>query len=92
MKYLIRLTPDADEQLTYWQQSGQTAILIKLDRLFQELELHPTTGIGKPERLKGNLSGFWSRRITKADRMVYEINGDTVVVSIISLKGHYSDK
>ena len=42
--------------------------------------------------LRGNLSGYWSRRITKADRIVYQINGDKVTVSIVSMKGHYGDK
>ena len=50
------------------------------------------TGTGKPERLKGELQGYWSRRITKADRMVYRIDGDEVQVGIVSMKGHYGDK
>lgn len=92
MKYLIKLSPDAETHLSLWIQSGNKSVLRKLDQLFHELELHPTYGTGKPELLKGDFQGYWSRRITKADRMIYQILTDTVVVSIVSLKGHYGDK
>lgn len=50
------------------------------------------TGTGKPERLRGNLQGYWSRRITKADRLVYRIDGDAVIVVVVSAKSHYGEK
>ncbi|WP_460963242.1 Txe/YoeB family addiction module toxin [Spirosoma litoris] len=52
---------------------------------------HPFEGIGKPEPLKGNLSGWWSRRITDEHRLIYKIdqNGDILISSV---KGHYGDK
>ena len=50
------------------------------------------TETGKPAMIRGKLSGYWSRRITKADRIVYHFNGDKVIVSIVSMKGHYGDK
>ena len=49
----------------------------------------PFDGIGKPEALKGNLSGFWSRRINEEHRIVYAVADDAVI--IISCKGHYED-
>jgi len=53
------------------------------------LEEHPETGTGKPERLKNNLTGLWSRRINKEHRLVYYIDGNKVTVTIISAYGHY---
>jgi toxin YoeB len=49
-------------------------------------------GIGSPERLKHQFSGFWSRRINLKDRLIYKIEDKEVIVYIISLKGHYYDK
>lgn len=92
MNYRIKLSPDAEEHLEEWKHSGQIAVLQKLAKLFDELEGHPMTGTGKPERLRGNLQGYWSRRITKADRLVYCIHGEEILVSVVSLKGHYGDK
>lgn len=90
--YRIRLSPLAELQYEEWIRSGQKSVLRKLAGLFDELERHPTSGTGKPEKLKGDLQGYWSRRITKSDRMIYRIDGDIVLVSVVSLKGHYGDK
>lgn len=92
MRYQIILSPLAEEHLLYWSKCGNTAAKRKLSAIFDELEEHPMTGTGKPEMLRGKLSGYWSRRITKADRIVYHFNGDRVTVSIVSMKGHYGDK
>ena len=55
--------------------------------------MHGNVGkTGKPAMLRGTLSGYLSRRITKADRIVYQTNGDKVIVSIVSMKGYYGDK
>ncbi|WP_089081713.1 Txe/YoeB family addiction module toxin [Flavobacterium branchiophilum] len=56
----------------------------------KELEIHPTTGIGNPELLKHHLSGYWSRRINKKDRLIYQIieQPESLVVIIAAL-GHY---
>jgi toxin YoeB len=53
---------------------------------------HPETGVGKPEQLKFDYAGYWSRRINKKDRMIYRIDKDTVTVNIVSALGHYYDK
>lgn len=92
MIYKIKLSPVAEEQFEEWMRSGSKSVQKKLSVLIDELELHPMTGTGKPERLKGDMQGYWSRRITKADRMVYTIDGDLVLVDVVSLKGHYGDR
>ena len=58
-------------------------------RLIEEYRRTPFEGIGKPEPLKGNLKGFWSRRITDEHRMVYEASDQEI--SIHALRGHYTD-
>lgn len=75
-----------------WKKSGQKKILKKIADLFSELRAHPTTGTGQVEQLKGYLSGFCSRRIDKGFRMVYTIGNEKVIVTVVSLKGHYGDK
>ncbi|MBZ9652791.1 Txe/YoeB family addiction module toxin [Psychroflexus sp. CCL10W] len=60
--------------------------------MYKELKIHTYTGIGKPEQLKHNLSGYWSRRINKKDRLIYQVVEDIVTVYIISAIGHYDDK
>jgi toxin YoeB len=59
--------------------------------LIEDIQLHPFDGIGKPEELKYDLSGVWSRRIDREHRLVYEIiDEDTIeILNLLSLKGHY---
>lgn len=64
----------------------------KLGRLLEELMEHPRTGTGKPEQLKGDRSGQWSRRITDKHRLVYNINDTEVIVLVLTAYGHYDDK
>lgn len=92
MSYNLIFTPKAERHLKEWQKSGQKKALIKLLNLFEELREHPKTGTGQVEQLKGDLSGLWSRRIDKESRLVYSIEDDKVIVTIVSLKGHYGDK
>ena len=89
MTYTLVLTPQAQKHLDEWRKSGQKKTLEKIAKLLEELTLHPTTGTGQVEQLKGNLSGFWSRRINKADRIIYSKEEDKVIVTVISMKGHY---
>ncbi len=83
----IELTIRASEDLAYWKKTGNKAILKKIRTLLENIIETPFSGIGKPELLKHELSGKWSRRITQSDRIIYQIIGDTVF--IYSLKGHY---
>lgn len=92
MSYKLLFTREAEKQLLEWKKSGQKKDLLKILSLFQELEKHPTTGTGQVEALKGNLSGYWSRRINKQFRIIYTIYEDIVTVMVISVKSHYGDK
>lgn len=92
MTYELVLMPEAEKHLLEWKKSGQKKTLRKILDLFEELRLHPTTGTGQVEQLKGDLVGFWSRRISKSERMIYNIEDDKVIVNVVSLKGHYGDK
>jgi toxin YoeB len=65
-------------------------IFTKISALIKEIARTPFTGTGKPEPLKGSLSGFWSRRITDKHRLIYRIDGDAIIIT--ACKSHYSDK
>jgi toxin YoeB len=92
MSYRLRLTNEAEKQLLQWKKSGQKKDIMKILSLFNELKEHPSTGTGQIEQLKGNLSGYWSRRINKHSRIIYSIYEDIATVEVISLKSHYGDK
>ncbi len=73
--------------LNYWKKSGNTGIQRKIEKLILAIKESPYTGIGKPEALKYDLSGKWSRRINPEHRIIYQIIEDKLL--IYSLKGHY---
>lgn len=87
MRYNLDFTDKAKEDIAAHKKSGNKAILNKLLTLLEELAEDPFTGTGKPEPLKHNLAGMWSRRINKEHRLVYEVEENTVF--ILSAKGHY---
>ena len=62
-------------------------MLKRINQLIRDIERDPFSGIGKPEPLRGNLSGMWSRRIDHTNRLVYEVSGDTLMLH--SAKDHY---
>jgi toxin YoeB len=70
-----------------WWQVKDRATMKRVNRLLEDTLRHPFEGIGKPERLKLNLNGFWSRRITQEHRLVYAVDGE--VVTVISCRYHY---
>ena len=72
-------TPKAWEHYLYWQETDK-AVLRKLNELLQECLRTPRAGKGKPEALRGDLTGYWSRRITQEHRLVYEISADRILV------------
>ena len=82
----IALTATAREDLDFWEQTNPK-IVQKINALLQSILVDAANGIGKPERLKYDLSGAWSRRINHIDRVVYEVHGDTVIV--LQLRYHY---
>ncbi len=65
---------NAWEDYLRWHQADDK-ILIRLNELIKECQRTPSKGTGKPEPLKGSLAGWWSRRITKGDRLVYRVTG-----------------
>ncbi len=89
MAYLIRFESKAVQDIAGLKKAGQKAALQKLEKLLLELAEHPRTGTGQVEALRGNLAGFWSRRIDKYNRLVYMIEEEIVTVVIVSAKGHY---
>jgi toxin YoeB len=89
-KFRIIIKPKAENDFTKIIRSGDTASIKKLEAILIELSDHPKEGIGNPEQLKYQLTGYWSRRINKRDRLVYEIIEEPdMLVVIISALGHY---
>lgn len=84
-------TPQAIEDLKYWKRSGNKAIQRKIEQLIVAIQERPFAGIGKPEPLKYELLGSWSRRINSEHRIVYQIyeNNAVLILEIQSLRGHY---
>jgi toxin YoeB len=78
---------NAVEDLKFWRKSGNISIQKKIEQLIVAISNDPYKGIGKPEALKHELSGYWSRRINSEHRIVYKIENN--ILYILSLKGHY---
>ncbi len=70
----------------YWQQTDKK-IVKRINELIKDIQRKPFEGKGKPEPLKHNLSGFWSRRITEEHRLVYAISEDAILVA--ACRYHY---
>lgn len=79
-------TTDAWDDYLYWQSQDKKT-LKRVNALIRDVERDPFDGIGKPEPLRHGLSGLWSRRIDAANRLVYLIDGDDLI--ILSCKDHY---
>ena len=80
----------AKKDLEYWKQLGDVRIMKRITQLLKDIEQHPFSGIGKPEPLKGNNQGKWSRRITDEHRMVYSISSGRIYIYVFSMRYHYS--
>ena len=81
-------TSNGWEDYIYWQTEDKKT-LKKINSLLKDIDRNGNEGIGKPEPLIGNLSGFWSRRINEKDRLIYKI--DEYNIYILSCRYHYSD-
>ena len=86
----IKFLPRAEEDLEYWKQTGNKRIMKRISALLADILEHPFSGIGKPEPLKGEQHGLWSRRITDEHRLVYSISSGRVYVYVLSMRFHYS--
>ena len=76
-----------DEHVGWQTQDKKTSR--RINDLLKDIDRHPFTGIGKPEPLKGNKNGYWSRRIDEATRIVYKVERDQLIIAQCS--GHYDD-
>jgi toxin YoeB len=83
-------TPIAWNDYLYWSETDRK-LLKRINRLIEECARSPFTGIGKPEPLRDDLAGWWSRRIDDEHRMIYRVSGqgDTQVLEIVQLRFHY---
>ena len=91
-KFKIIIEPSAELEIKFHLKSGNKAVIKKLEKIFVELEETPYFGIGNPEALKHDLSGYWSRRLSQKDRLIYRVEENIVTIFIIAALGHYSDK
>lgn len=85
---MIQWDFDAWEDYLYWQTHDKK-ILKRINQLVKDISRNPFEGIGKPEPLKENLAGLWSRRIDGEHRIVYAVEDNAVL--IFSCRGHYND-
>ncbi|MCM1030713.1 MAG: Txe/YoeB family addiction module toxin [Oscillibacter sp.] len=79
------------DDLSYWKKIGNKQILTKIECLLSDIAEHPFSGIGKPEALRFELSGYWSRRINSEHRIVYRVEDNRIIVVIISMRFHYKN-
>jgi len=75
------------EHYQYWFETNEKPILKRINDLIKDIDRNGYKGIGKPEPLKNDLSGFWSRRINNEHRIVYRIDRESI--HILKCKGHY---
>lgn len=91
-KYRVAISDRAKKDLALIYKSAQKAVIRKIEQIFLELSEHPYSGIGHPEPLRYLSGNIWSRRIDKKNRLRYLIQDDVVIVTVISVLGHYDDK
>lgn len=73
-----------------WWQSQDKKTLKRINALIKDMQRAPYEGLGKPEPLKGNLTGWWSRRIDETNRIVYKVKDDALVIA--ACRNHYNDE
>ena len=83
----IEFLGKALDDIEYWKKSGNKSIQKRITKLLESMSKNPWTGIGKPESLKHELSGFWSRRINEEHRIVYTVSNNKI--KVISMRFHY---
>ena len=91
-KFELKIEELAIRHLEKHFKSGDTTSIKKIEKILIELTETPYSGTGKPEALKYNLAGLWSRRINQKDRLIYKVEEEVVTIFIISAMGHYNDK
>lgn len=79
MSRLLAWSDEAWEDYLYWQGQDKKT-LKRINKLITDIKRQPFEGLGKPEALKENLSGLWSRRINEVDRVVYEVTDTHIII------------
>ena len=92
MIFSLIISDEAKNHLEKHRKSGSIILLRKIDKILNELRDNPFEGTGKPEKLKYENAGKWSRRIDKKHRLIYDIFENEILVEVISAFGHYDDK
>jgi len=82
----LTFTDEAWDEYLYWQTRDKK-ILKKINTLIKDVKREPFAGLGKPEPLKHELAGYWSRRITQEHRLVYEVFEESIL--LVSCRYHY---
>lgn len=75
------------DDLHFWKQSGNEKIQNRIMQLLESIKQNSYEGIGKPEALKHNWTGYWSRRINKEHRLIYKTENERIIIA--QLRGHY---
>lgn len=88
-RYKIKLSEKAVKDFRFYKKSGNKKVVKSLETIYEELKVHPFIGTGKPEALKYELSGLWSRRLDGKNRIVYKVDEGIVTVIVVTAKGHY---
>ena len=89
-EYFVDITEKAENDILKIYKSGNKGDINKLNKILVDLSIHPKIGTGNPEQRRHNLSGYWSRRINKKDRLIYEIIDEPEnLVVVVSALGHY---
>lgn len=91
-KFRVEIKQLAKKQIIQHYKSGDKKSIKNIEKILLELSETPFEGIGNPEPLKYELTGFWSRRINQKDRIIYYLEDEIVTIFVVSAKGHYSDK
>jgi len=91
-QFKLKIEELAEKHIRQHFKSGDKASIKKIEKILIELSETPYHGIGNPEPLKYELSGFWSRKVNQKDRLIYKVEEDIVTVFVISAMGHYRDK
>lgn len=81
-------TDHAREDYLYWQMLDKKT-LKRINMILKDIDREPFTGLGKPEALKGDKQGYWSRRIDEANRIIYKVENDQII--IVQCGAHYDD-
>jgi toxin YoeB len=85
---IFEFSASAAKDLAYWKRHDASKVA-RLKQLLKDIAQSPFSGVGKPEPLKHQLSGYWSRRISAEHRLVYKVSGDTCLV--LSCRFHYDN-